>query len=169
MKSKKNCSNRDLTPKAISTEILKDQIFKKYFHSQLKKTDGKICSSFKEMYGACLEWNGNKNASGYGFIQVPQRLVKRLKRKAIGLYVHRLSYNFANPESVLEGYENTIDHLCKNRACCNPVHLECVSLSENVRRRDLGHWQKTKLDIELLSRKNDFILNQKLINKLNFN
>ena len=24
MKSKKNCSNRDLTPKAISTEILKD-------------------------------------------------------------------------------------------------------------------------------------------------
>lgn len=104
MKSKKNCSNRDLTPKAISTEILKDQIFKKYFHSQLKKTDGKICSSFKEMYGACLEWNGNKNASGYGFIQVPQRLVKRLKRKAIGLYVHRLSYNFANPESVLEGF-----------------------------------------------------------------
>lgn len=166
---KNNCSNRDLTPKAIATEILKDQIFKKHFHSQLKKTDKKICLSFKEKFGSCFEWLGNKNAAGYGFIQVPQRLVKKLNRKAIGLYAHRLAYNFAHPESVLEGYENTVDHLCKNRACCNPIHLECVSLSENVRRRDLGHWEQIKLDIELSLCRGDFIVNQQSINKIKFN
>jgi hypothetical protein len=28
----------------------------------------------------------------------------------------------------------TLDHLCRNRACANPVHLEPVTLLENVRR-----------------------------------
>jgi hypothetical protein len=27
-----------------------------------------------------------------------------------------------------------LDHLCCNKACCNPAHLEAVSQSENVRR-----------------------------------
>ena len=28
----------------------------------------------------------------------------------------------------------TVDHLCRNRACCNPAHLEAVSQRENVLR-----------------------------------
>lgn len=27
-----------------------------------------------------------------------------------------------------------IDHICRNRLCVNPRHLECVSVAENVRR-----------------------------------
>jgi hypothetical protein len=27
-----------------------------------------------------------------------------------------------------------IDHLCRNRACCNPEHLEPVTIQENIRR-----------------------------------
>lgn len=29
-----------------------------------------------------------------------------------------------------------VDHLCKNRLCCNPAHLELVSQKENCKRRD---------------------------------
>src|SRR5699024_5721792 len=32
-----------------------------------------------------------------------------------------------------------IDHLCLNKACCNPEHLEVVTTQENTRRRDLAH------------------------------
>ncbi len=45
--------------------------------------------------------------------------------------VHRVTYEtFVGP--IPEGLE--IDHLCRNRLCCNPVHLEAVTRKENVRR-----------------------------------
>jgi DNA-directed RNA polymerase subunit N (RpoN/RPB10) len=31
---------------------------------------------------------------------------------------------------------NVLDHLCRNRWCCNPAHLESVTPAENVRRGD---------------------------------
>ena len=46
-------------------------------------------------------------------------------------YAHRASYEFfVGP--VPDGLE--IDHLCKNRMCINPRHLEAVSHQENMRR-----------------------------------
>src|SRR5690606_7471316 len=46
-------------------------------------------------------------------------------------YVHRVTYEaFVGP--IPEGLE--VDHLCRNRACCNPEHLEPVTRSENRRR-----------------------------------
>lgn len=42
-----------------------------------------------------------------------------------------------------------LDHLCRNRGCCNPLHLEVVTRSENLRRaipnlHPLGKIQKAK-------------------------
>jgi len=48
-----------------------------------------------------------------------------------GVLAHRFSYGFFNgviPEKL------TVDHLCKNRKCVNPAHLDLVTRVENVLR-----------------------------------
>ena len=70
--------------------------------------------------GACWEWLGSKNC-GYGHIRDSGSM-----RKA-----HRVAYELVIgpiPEGLV------IDHLCRNRACVNPSHLEPVSQKENIRR-----------------------------------
>lgn len=46
---------------------------------------------------------------------------------------HRISYMWAGG-TILDGEE--VDHLCKNRACVRPDHLEAVSKLENNRRSE---------------------------------
>jgi hypothetical protein len=38
-----------------------------------------------------------------------------------------------------------IDHLCRNRMCCNPDHLEPVSRSENLRRGSQGRTTRASI------------------------
>lgn len=46
-------------------------------------------------------------------------------------YTHRLMYEAAKGP-IPDGLH--IDHLCRNRSCCNPDHLEAVTQAENNRR-----------------------------------
>jgi hypothetical protein len=69
----------------------------------------------------CHNWKGAKNDSGYGVAKVDGKF----------WYAHRLSFKINNGELV-DGME--IDHLCRNRVCCNPKHLEQVTKSENIKR-----------------------------------
>lgn len=74
---------------------------------------------------ACWEWLGNIHPLGYGQWSITGRGAQRAHRVAYALLV-----------GPLDG-ELTIDHLCRNKACVNPAHLELVTLLENNRRRRL--------------------------------
>jgi HNH endonuclease len=69
----------------------------------------------------CWVWRRATTKAGYGQMYIDGKKV----------YAHRAYY---------EGYVAdiapglVIDHLCGNRACCNPEHLEPVTFTENMRR-----------------------------------
>jgi len=77
----------------------------------------------------CWLWMGRLNNNGYGSIRIMSKLV------AGPTLVHRFAYELlVGP--IPEGVE--LDHLCKNRRCVNPAHLEPVTRSENCSRGDSG-------------------------------
>lgn len=87
------------------------------------------CSEGPETYKSTLCWNWNlcKNKDGYGVFRPDNKAAWR---------THRLVYTlFYGP--IPEGM--VIDHLCYNRKCCNPEHLDCVSSQENTRRATAHH------------------------------
>lgn len=70
----------------------------------------------------CWEWTGHRNAmTGYGALNVNR----------VSTLAHRFSYEM-NKGPIPAGL--VIDHLCRNRACVNPDHLEVVSQRENCLR-----------------------------------
>jgi hypothetical protein len=70
----------------------------------------------------CWIWQGTKSG-GYGQIAVNGKQ----------LYVHRASYECFKAK-IPDGL--TLDHLCKNKRCCNPEHLEPVTMRVNVLRSE---------------------------------
>lgn len=69
----------------------------------------------------CWGWTGAINTYGYGHLYAGGR----------SRYAHRLSYElFRGTIPVMF----QIDHLCRNRLCANPSHLEAVTCRENLLR-----------------------------------
>lgn len=82
----------------------------------------RLLTQFQKSADGCWNWTGEVNDYGYG-----RACVGAGKRKP----AHRIIYQIlVGP--IPNGL--TLDHLCRNRLCVNPEHLEPVTLGENLRR-----------------------------------
>lgn len=67
----------------------------------------------------CWEWTGSRDQGGYGRYQYNGRSVA----------AHRIAFGIL---AIPPGFE--VDHLCRNRSCVRPLHLEAVPAVVNKRR-----------------------------------
>lgn len=70
----------------------------------------------------CWLWGGCLTKDGYGKIQTREKPYTS---------AHRYFYEKKNGAIPAD---KIIDHLCRNRRCVNPCHMELVSNTENIRR-----------------------------------
>ena len=81
--------------------------------------------SFVRKTNKCWLWKGAILKSGYGIIRIMGK-PQTAHRASYQLFVSKIPKNFQ------------IDHLCCNRICVNPKHLEPVTGKENMKRRYYG-------------------------------
>lgn len=92
------------------------------FFEKVEKTD------------SCWNWTGYKTNKGYGLFRFNGKTSRSHR------VIYNLTYGFIDDTLV-------IDHICKNRSCVNPDHLELVSQNENIRRGlsgKINNFQSTK-------------------------
>lgn len=73
----------------------------------------------------CWEWTSDIIRCGYGRFEIKKN------NKFTTVMAHRLAYELLI-SPIPHGL--VIDHLCRNRRCVNPFHLEVVTFKENIRR-----------------------------------
>lgn len=82
---------------------------------------------------SCWEWTGGQNGKGYGQFRTPTKSSAK---------AHRVAYEyFVGP--IEDGM--VLDHLCRNRCCVRPDHLEPVTSAENTRRGMSGKYDRSHL------------------------
>ncbi len=77
----------------------------------------------------CWNWLGHVSSDGYGIFDLWVRLDSYTSIPAA-----RFAYldTFGAMPNHLQA-----DHLCRNRLCCNPAHLEAVTQQENIERGEV--------------------------------
>lgn len=73
----------------------------------------------------CWVWRRALNGSGYG--------VNRCGSggESFTTMAHRVAWILANKQPIPEG--QVLDHLCRNRTCCNPAHVRLTDMRGNTR------------------------------------
>jgi hypothetical protein len=89
-----------------------------------------IASKIVRAPSGCWIWTACQDTKGYGLVRYQQKTRR----------VHRLVFELIGPQPLDPALQ--LDHLCRRKACANPLHLAQVTSVENTRRRiELAHLQ----------------------------
>ena len=87
------------------------------------KTDERFWAKVdKRQDNECWPWQGAKTAAGYGLFWPERRTT---------VTAHRYMYELYYDEEVPVGID--VHHICYNKTCVNPHHLQVMSKLENTR------------------------------------
>lgn len=81
----------------------------------------KFIDRISKVESGCWEWTGHIRDSGYGEFFIKGKRIR----------AHRYSYELFRNKIP---FGKVIDHLCRNRKCVNPDHLEVVTMYQNSTR-----------------------------------
>lgn len=87
----------------------------------------------------CIEKPGYLNQDGY-----LRRMTAFKSKGGLLKMVHRLEWEIVNGP-IPKGYE--INHLCKNRRCCNLEHLEMLTISEHRAKDNSERYRERALSV----------------------
>jgi hypothetical protein len=92
----------------------------------------------------CHVWLGGTNADGYGKVALPRSIATTTAGNQVIVKVHRIAKIIDLDGPIQFGL--TLDHVCRNRRCCNAGHLDVVTQGENIVAPGSLHmeWQRSK-------------------------
>lgn len=80
----------------------------------------RVSTKIHKAESGCWEWTSMLDTYGYGRIKVQRRWLK----------AHRVVFELETGQTL--SVEQNLDHICTNKKCVNPSHLQIVTRGENV-------------------------------------
>ena len=90
-------------------------------------------------YG-CILWQRTQLQKGYGLVN--SKVIAKKCGTKNNVQTHRMMWVYANGELPPEGMH--VHHLCYNKSCCNPEHLELLTQRENSNDAGIVHHMRVR-------------------------